>query len=222
MATTNTTAQSRDSASAKETQKQGAAPAKEQERALQTGKEGTSSTGVARRGQTSPVYGPNALSESPFHLMRRMAEDMDRLFDNFGFGSLGLGSSLAPRLSRDLWSDRMAGVSSSVWSPQIESFRRGDKLVVRADLPGLNKDDVTVEIDDGILTISGERSEEHEDRKDDFYRSERSYGRFYRALPLPDGVTDEQCEATFRDGVLEVSLNAPKDSERKAKRIQIR
>jgi len=113
-------------------------------------------------------------------------------------------------------------LDQSAWVPQIEAFRRGDKLVVRADLPGLKKDDVKVEVDDGILAISGERSEEREENRDDFYRSERNYGQFYRAIPLPEGVTGDQCEATFKDGVLEVTLPAPKQPERKARQIPIR
>ncbi|MDQ3948986.1 MAG: Hsp20/alpha crystallin family protein, partial [Gemmatimonadota bacterium] len=154
--------------------------------------------------------------------MRRMAEDMDRLFENFGFGrsGFGLAPSFATGLDRELWSGSSA-LEQAVWSPQVETFRRGDKLVVRADLPGLKKEDVKVEVADGMLTISGERREEHEESRDDFYRSERGYGQFYRAIPLPEGVTEEQCEATFKDGVLEVTLPAPKQPERKTRQIQI-
>jgi len=197
---------------------EGTAP--DRERSIEKGREQASS--VARRGQSSPVYGPGTgASASPFMLMRRMAEDMDRLFENFGFAPMGLTSSFGSRLGRDFWNDDR-GMSSQMWAPQIETFRRGDKLVVRADLPGLKKDDVKVEIDNGVLTISGERNEEHEEKRDDFYRSERSYGQFYRALELPDGVSEDQCDATFKDGVLEISVSAPKQPERKTKQIQIR
>jgi HSP20 family protein len=72
-----------------------------------------------------------------------------------------------------------------------------------------------------LLTISGERSEEHEENRDEFYRTERSYGRFSRTVPLPEGVNEEQCDATFKDGVLEITLPAPKLVERKAKQIPI-
>jgi HSP20 family protein len=191
----------------------------DQQRSIQTGREPARSTGVTRR-QTSPTYGSTG---SPFGLMRRMAEDMDRIFQDFGLGSSGLG--LAPLfgsgIERELWRESSA-LDQSAWVPQIEAFRRGDKLVVRADLPGLKKDDVKVEVDDGILAISGERSEEREENRDDFYRSERNYGQFYRAIPLPEGVTGDQCEATFKDGVLEVTLPAPKQPERKARQIPIR
>jgi HSP20 family protein len=197
------------------------ASATDRERSIETGREG--SRGLARRGQSSAVYGPGSgLNASPFTLMRRMAEDMDRLFENFGFAPMGLSSSFSAPMTRDFWSDDAGSRTAAMWSPQIETFRRGDKLVLRADLPGLKKEDVKVEIENGLLTISGERSEEHEETRDDFYRSERSYGRFHRAFQLPDGVGDDQCDATFRDGVLEVSLPAPKQAERKARQIQIR
>jgi HSP20 family protein len=132
-------------------------------------------------------------------MMRRMAEDMDRLFGNFGFG-----------------------LQPAAWAPQVETFRRGDQLVVRADLPGMKKDDVNVEVEDGVLTISGERCDEHEEKRDDSYRSERTYGQFYRAIPLPEGVNGDQCDASFKDGVLEVTLPVPKETDRKAKKIQVR
>jgi HSP20 family protein len=196
----------------------------DQERQIQTGREGTSSTGVSRRSQSSPLYGSGAGRVSPLMVMRRMAEDMDRLFENFGLGTSGL--SLSPAfgtgLSDDLWGGTSTALERAAWTPPIEAFRRGDNLVVRADLPGLRKEDVNVEIDNGMLTISGQRQEQHEEDRDGFYRSERSYGQFYRALPLPEGVTGEQCDATFKDGVLEVTLPVPKEQGRKAKQVPIR
>jgi HSP20 family protein len=169
------------------------------------------------------VFGTPGDRLAPFTLMQRMAEDMDRLFENFGFGRMGLGLPLSSGLglNRGPWTDA-SSFDTSAWSPQVETFRRGDQIVVRADLPGLNKDDVKVEIDDGVLTLSGERREEHEEDRPDFYRSERSYGQFYRAIPLPDGVDESHCDATFKDGVLEVTLPAPKQQSRKAKQIQVK
>jgi HSP20 family protein len=172
-----------------------------------------------RRQTSSQVRTPNAASLTPFALMRRMAEDMDRLFDDFGFGRSAWG--VTPALDTGFGRD-MSAFANAAWSPQIESFRKGDKLVVRADLPGLRKEDVNVEVDDGVLTISGERTEEHEEDRDDYYRSERSYGHFFRALPLPEGVSNDQCDATFKDGVLEVTLAIPKETPRRAKQIPIR
>jgi HSP20 family protein len=177
------------------------------------------SRGLARRPDTSPVYG--GLASNPFTLMRRMAEDMDRLFQDFGFGRSGLGLTSGSLLDDDMWSGGR-GLAQAAWSPQVETFRRGDNIVIRADIPGVRKEDVNVEIDNDMLSISGERREEHEEDRDGYYRSERSYGRFYRAIPLPEGVSEDQCQASFNDGVLEVTLRAPKQGERKAKQIQVK
>ncbi len=201
-----------------ETAERGARTQSDQERAIRTNRERERTTEVGRRRGTSSVYGSGYGASSPFTLMRRMADDMDRLFENFGFGR-GLG--LGPSLLADTWRD-VPALSQSAWTPQVDTFRRGDKLVVRADLPGLSKDDVNVEVEDGVLAISGERSDEHRGESDDYFVSERSYGSFYRAIPLPEGVTGEQCDATFKDGVLEVTFPAPKEGERKTKRVQIR
>jgi HSP20 family protein len=182
----------------------------DRERSIPTDREATGSTGLTRQPVSSPVYGA---SKSPFLAMQRMAEDMDHLFESVGFGRAGFG--ISPFLAG-------SSLQQFPWTPQVETFRRGDKLIVRADLPGMSKDDVNVQIEDGLLTISGERCEESEEDRDDFYRSERRYGQFSRAIPLPDGVSDAHCEASFKDGVLEVSLVAPRKEERKARRVQIR
>ena len=194
--------------------------ARESERGIQRAHEPVRGGGSPRGATTVAGYGGG----SPFSLMRRMAEDMDRIFEDFGFGpSLGITPLLSPPL---LYSSPAQGRSTSpsqrAWAPQLETFRQGDKLVVRADLPGLRKEDVNVEVDDGVLTISGHRAEEQVEDRDDYYRSERHYGQFFRALPLPEGVTGDACEAKFDNGVLEVTLPLPKQQERKARRIDVR
>jgi HSP20 family molecular chaperone IbpA len=153
---------------------------REQERAIQTGREGMRAGGFARRAQA------------------------------------------ITRANADLWTEHGDGLAGFSWSPQVEIFRRGDTLVVRADLPGLRKDEVRVEIDNGFLTLSGERCDEHGDDRDGFYRTERTYGRFLRSLPLPSGIGDERCVATFKDGVLEVTLSVPKGKPRNSRQIPIR
>jgi HSP20 family protein len=181
------------------------------ERSIETGRETRNPS--AASGASTPARGTGSKA---FTVMRRMADDMDRLFENFGLGrAFGLG---APG---GVWRG-VAAEDQSAWLPEVETFRRGDSLVVRADLPGLKKEDVKAEIDNGMLTISGHRSSEREENRDEFYRSERSYGSFYRAIPLPEGVESDNCEATFKDGVLEITLPAPKIEERRARQIQIR
>lgn len=154
-------------------------------------------TGLARREQRA-----NLSPVSPFSLMRRFSEEMDRLF-----GDLGFGGNLASGFGREF--GRLADLEGSVWLPQVETFERNGKLIVRADLPGLTKDDIKVDITDDAIKIRGERRQEKEENEEGYYRSERSYGRFYREIPLPSGVNREEANAFFRNGVLEITLPAP-------------
>lgn len=165
--------------------------------------------------------------DSHFTLMQRMVSDMDRLLDQFGLGRAAFGPSLGllsragsptTRFDRGLFGSS----EQALWNPQLEIFQRGGKLVVRADLPGVNKDDVHVDVEDGVLTIRGERREEREENEEGFFRSERSYGQFYRAVPLPDGVEGDKCDARYDNGVLEITMPVPKQEQRKSRRIKIR
>jgi HSP20 family protein len=196
-----------------ENKRQGAGQGERQtSQAMQTTGErgGQGQTGVARRGQ----YGP--WSGSPFAFMRRFSEEMDRLFEDFGFG----GGLLAPSSGRELGGFGEAGAGA--WSPQVEVFEREGQMVVRADLPGMTKDDVNVDITDGALVIRGERRSGREENEEGYYRTERSYGSFYRQIPLPEGVNAEEADATFRNGVLEITMPAPQRAEQSRRRIEIR
>jgi HSP20 family protein len=93
--------------------------------------------------------------------------------------------------------------------------------VVRADLPGLSKDDVKVDVNEDRITIQGERKKQHEEEHEGVYRSERSYGSFYRQIPLPPGTMSDQAEAVFHDGVLEITMPAPPESARRGRRLEI-
>ena len=144
---------------------------------------------------------------SPFHFVRHFAEDMERLFDDiqgFRVGSL-LGREFFP-FTREF--------EHVDWVPKIEVLQHNGELSVRADLPGLKKDNVKVELTDEALTISGERKEEKEEKREGYYRNERSFGSFYRYIPLPEGVKTDSATAEFRDGVLEVRMQAPKSEPR--------
>jgi HSP20 family protein len=105
------------------------------------------------------------------------------------------------------------------WAPAVDLIEREDSLVLKADLPGMTEDDVQIEVRDSVLTISGERKAEHEDKQNGYYRVERSFGRFSRALQLPSGVDASAISASFEHGVLEVTI--PKPEERKPRRIEI-
>ncbi|MFL5870101.1 MAG: Hsp20/alpha crystallin family protein [Solirubrobacterales bacterium] len=105
------------------------------------------------------------------------------------------------------------------WVPAMDLVETDDQLVLRADLPGLTRDDVELEVKDGVLTVSGERKAEHEEKSEGYYRVERAFGRFSRSLTVPDGVDAESITADFKDGVLEVRI--PKPAERQPQRIAI-
>jgi HSP20 family protein len=156
-----------------------------------------------------------AAAQNPFAMMRRMSREMDQLMDSFferGFGSL-----LREVGSRDDdWESR------TLWSPRIDVQQRKDALVVRADLPGVRKEDVQVEVEDDALVISGQRREEREEGGDDqgYRLVERSYGSFYRSVPLPQGANPDEIEATMRDGVLTVTLPVPEAARPKRITIQ--
>jgi HSP20 family protein len=105
------------------------------------------------------------------------------------------------------------------WAPAVDLFERENTLVLKADLPGLSEDDVKIEVHDNVLTISGERQADFEDKQNGYYRVERAFGSFSRSLTLPEGVDADQISASFSNGVLEVTI--PKPEERKPRRIEI-
>lgn len=199
---------------------------RDRERELATTREGQRDSTLARRDRgelEQPIV------QTPFALMQRLMEDMDQIVREFWYGqSAGRdfgpgGSTLAPmwtRTARDFW-NKPAELGTGLWSPRIEAFERDDHLIVRAELPGVSKDDVKIDITDTVLTIQGERRHEATDQDKGVYRSERSYGRFYRIIPLPEGVDPDKADAKFNDGVLEISVPAPERQQRKGRRLQL-
>jgi HSP20 family protein len=132
-----------------------------------------------------------------FPMFRRLGREIDFLFDRFG-------------LERNFFEP-----AETVWTPDIEMFRRDNTLVVRADIPGLTKEDVTIELTEGQLILRGERKHEKEEKKEGYYRAERTFGAFYRTLPLPEGAKLDEAKATIKDGVLEVIVPMTKLEEKK-------
>jgi HSP20 family protein len=161
------------------------------------------------RHETRPVRQPLSMWGSPFQLFERFADEMDRVFDDFGFGRPGLGSSI-------FRADR-----PSAFAPDLEVFQRQNELVIKADLPGMTKEDIKIDVRDDAVTIQGERRREHQEEREGVYRSERSYGSFSRVVPLPEGAITEQAKATFRDGVLEITMPTPPEQVTRGRRLEI-
>jgi HSP20 family protein len=161
------------------------------------------------KGETGPT-----VTTSPFRFFRRFAEDMERLFDEFESFRFPIA------FSKEFFPFRKE-FEQVDWIPNIEVLQHNGDFTVRAELPGLTKDDVKVEITEGALTLSGERKEEKEEKREGYYHSEHSYGSFYRRIPLPEGANVEKAAATFKNGVLEVTLHVPK-VEPSIRRVEIK
>ncbi|MCU1237536.1 MAG: heat shock protein Hsp20 [Candidatus Solibacter sp.] len=149
-------------------------------------------SGTLSRRRQDPFLSPQDLYANPFSIMRRMSEEMDRVFGGFG-GTRGRSGA------------------SGLWSPAIEVAERDGKYIIHAELPGLKPEEVKVEVADDALIIQGERKAQFEENQGGIQRSERIYGQFYRAIPLPQGVNPEQVRAKFENGVLEVTVPAPQE-----------
>ena len=137
----------------------------------------------------------------PIRELDSLQGDMNRLFDRFFEGRAANGST------------------ARRWIPAMDPVETEDHLVLRGDLPGMTEEDVDIEIKDNVLTVSGERKAEHDERGEGYHRVERAFGSFSRSLTLPPGVDAGQVSAKFESGVLEVKI--PKPTEAKPTRVQI-
>jgi HSP20 family protein len=151
--------------------------------------------------------------KKPTEVMPRWGE-IDRWFD---------------RLTEDFWRRPFPGLLSgerwhlpmvSLKAPSLDVYEEKDDMVVKADLPGLNKDEIEVTVTGNVVTIKGEKKKEEEVKEKDYYRRERSYGSFVRSVELPCEVKSDQIKANFKDGVLEVRM--PKTEEAKKKSVSIK
>jgi len=136
-------------------------------------------------------------SRSPFAMMRELADEMDQMFRGVS-----------------------TGAEIQAWAPAMDVERCNGNLVLSAELPGMKKEEVKVEVTDDALVIQGERKQEHKEDHEGYHRWERSYGRFYRSLPLPEGAKTDQVKAELKDGVLKVSIPVP-ELAKKSRQIPV-
>ncbi len=135
-----------------------------------------------------------------FQDLEEFQKEMNRMFD-----------------LRTQWPLKMG--NGGMWAPAVDIIDEKDQVRIKADLPGLKKEDIDVSADNGVLTIKGEKKEEKEVKEKDYVRSERYYGSFHRSFSLPAGVDAQKVNAVYKDGVLEVSL--PKREDAKPKQIKV-
>ena len=140
-----------------------------------------------------PLLEGSLFDVNPFVLMRRFTEDMDQMF--------GPPSKEAQQISG--------------WRPAIEMKEEKGKFLVKADLPGVEMKDVKVSVKDNILTVEGERKHEMKEKSEGYFHSERSYGRFFRSIQLPEGAKTDQASAQFMNGVLEITLPVPEEQQKR-------
>ncbi len=144
---------------------------------------------------------------SPLTDLWNLQDDIDSLFRGFGYGG-----------------KRRRGQNeegeANCWAPVVDISEDNENVKIVSELPGLKQEDVKLSVDEGVLTIKGERKFEHEDKKDNFHRIERCYGNFTRSFTLPSNVKAEDIQASMHNGLLEVTL--PKKEEAKPKEIEIK
>jgi HSP20 family protein len=122
----------------------------------------------------------------------------DRFFDDFGFPEM---------------------VEEKQWLPKIDFSETDDHVIIRAEVPGMDKKDINITLSDGLLTIQGEKKQEKEEEKENYRLVERRYGSFSRSLRIPNGVDADKIEAGYKDGILKVAI--PKTESDKSRKIEI-
>lgn len=151
-------------------------------------------------------YNPSLGMTEPFVMLRRFTEEVDRLFNELGFQR-----SVFPVIEP----------YGKTWIPAVEMFEKEKQLCIRVELPGLTIHDVKLELTENVLLLTGERKFERDEKKGEYFRTEREYGTFSREIALPEGVDATKVKATFTNGVLEVFMPLPATLEAKKRTIAI-
>jgi HSP20 family protein len=146
----------------------------------------------------------NIVRHDPFRELRNLQDEMTRLF-----------SGVAPSAGSN-----REDMAYGAWNPRVDIFEDKENLVLEAELPGMNREDFDLSIENNVITLSGERKFENKTEGENYHRVERNYGSFTRAFTLPQTVNPEGAQAEYNNGVLRVSL--PKREETKARKIEIK
>ncbi|MGD2127513.1 MAG: Hsp20/alpha crystallin family protein [Desulfobacteraceae bacterium] len=145
----------------------------------------------------------NLVKWNPWRELETFEDRINRLFGNSLFPTVSLTEE--PGLGN--------------WRPVVDIYEEEHSVVIKADLPGVDKKDIAVDLKDGVLTLKGERSYENEVKEDKYYRKERTYGKFQRSFTLSGDVDPDKIKAEFKDGVLKIEI--PKPEEQKPKKISV-
>ncbi len=147
----------------------------------------------------------------PFEEVRRLEEEIDNVFSDFWRSG---GRRALPSAKRGKKGEIAPFENSIVWMPAIDLIEKDNKIIVKADLPGVNKDNIKIKVDSESISISGEIKKEKKEENETYYKEERVYGKFSRVIPLPAEVDPEKAEAKFENGVLEIIVPKVKESKK--------
>ena len=145
----------------------------------------------------------NLVRLNPWREMDTFSDRVNRLF----------GGTFSPAV----WHSEESELRN--WRPVVDIFDHDEKIVIKAELPGVDKNDIHIDVKDGVLTLSGERSYENEVKEENYHLKERAWGKFHRSFALPEGMDHDKISADYKDGVLKMEI--PKPEEKKPKKISI-
>jgi len=154
---------------------------------------------------------------APWRPFESLRQEIDRLFEDFD------GGLWRSRFARPMFNLQPFWTRESTWAmPAVDVAETDRGYEITAELPGMDENNIEVKFADGVLTIKGEKKDEKEEKKKDYYLSERSYGSFQRSFQVPDGVDTDKIEATFKKGVLTVALPKSVEAQKAAKKIDVK
>ena len=145
----------------------------------------------------------NLVRWNPWREMETFSDRINRVFGETSFPTA--------------WLNEESGICN--WAPSVDIYDHDENIVIKAELPGVAKKDIHVDVKDSVLTLSGERSHENEVKEENYLRKERAFGKFHRSFALPDGLDPKKIDADYKDGVLKIEI--PKPEEKKPRKIAV-